>query len=294
MSASTAERALDTSWSRGGREVCVCGSDSGTTNPSSSSGSGQHKRVRFSDQNLEPKPDTEMQTGGHEAPVTRKRSEETDAERLEEEIAETAKADADKRIALKRKPENDPSDSEVEDSAMNSLAELWYREDDRDNEVDLLIFQQRDRYVASVHETGGDKPACEEPKTPFPYDECGWDHIDGTSGKLLNNTLVEKARAQEMSVIRELGVWEVIDRPRDEVVFGTPWVDINKSDEHKPFYRNRLVVQEYKRQADWSFFTATPPLEALRSLLICETIDELPSKLGQPVAWTEPVVFDAD
>ena len=75
--------------------------DSGTTNPSSSSGSGQHKRVRISDQDLEPKLDTEMQTGSQEAPVTRKRSAETDAERLEEETAETAKADADKRIALK-------------------------------------------------------------------------------------------------------------------------------------------------------------------------------------------------
>ena len=46
--------------------------DSVTTNSSSSSGSGQHKRVRFSDQDLEPKPDKE-------APVTRKRSTETDA-----------------------------------------------------------------------------------------------------------------------------------------------------------------------------------------------------------------------
>ena len=61
---------------------------------------------------------------------------------------------------------------------------------------------------------------CEEPKTLFPYDECGWDYIDDTSGKLLGNTLVEKARAEEISVIRELGVWEA-DRPYDEFVFGT-------------------------------------------------------------------------
>ena len=46
-----------------------------------------------------------------------------------------------------------------------------------------------------MHETGGDKPVCEEPKTPFPCDECGWDYIDDTSGKLLNNTLVEKAKS---------------------------------------------------------------------------------------------------
>ena len=121
---------------------------------------------------------------------------------------------------------------------MNSLAELWHRDDDPHSEVDLLIFQQRDRYVASVHETGGEKRVCEEPKTPFPYDECGWDHIDDMSGKLLNNTIVEKARAQEISVIREVGVSEVVDRPRDEVLFGTRWVDINKGDEHKSFYRS--------------------------------------------------------
>ena len=59
-----------------------------------------------------------------------------------------------------------------------------------------------------MHETGGDKPVCEEPKTLFfPYDECGWDYINDTS-------LVEKARTEEISVIRELGVWEVVvDRP---------------------------------------------------------------------------------
>ena len=121
--------------------------------------------------------------------------------------------------------------------------------------------------------------------------QCGWDFIDDTSGKLLNNTRVEKARTEDISVIRELGVLKVVDRACDEVVFGTRWVDINKSDEHKPFYRSRLVVQEYKGQADWSLFTAIPPLETLRSLLICATIDELPNEMGQPVAWTEPVVL---
>ena len=112
-----------------------------------------------------------------------------------------------------------------------------------------------------------------------------------TSGKLLNNTLVEKARAEEISVVRELGVWDMVDRPHDEVVFGTRWVDINKGEEHKLFCRSRLVVEVYKRQAEWSLFTATPPLEALRSLLTCATIDELTSELGQPAAWIEPVVL---
>ena len=59
--------------------------------------------------------------------------------------------------------------------------------------------------------TATDRTVCEEPKTPFPYDECHWKYIDDTSGKVLNDTLVEKARAEEISVIRELGVWEVVD-----------------------------------------------------------------------------------
>ena len=50
-------------------------------------------------------------------------------------------------------------------------------------------------------------------------------------------------------------------------------------------------MQEYKRQADWSLFTATPPLEALRSFLIGATIGELPNDVGQPVARTELVVL---
>ena len=98
--------------------------------------------------------------------------------------------------------------------------------------------QQRDCHVASVHETGGDELVCEEPKTSFPCDECSWDYIDDTSGTLLNNALVKKAKAEEISVIRELGVWEVVDRPFNEVVFGARWVDINKGDETTPFHRS--------------------------------------------------------
>ena len=121
---------------------------------------------------------------------------------------------------------------------MNSFAELWHREHETDGEVDLLILQQRDRNVASVHETGGDKPVCEEPKTLFPYDFFGWDYIDDTSGKLLNHTLVEKARDEEISVICELGVWEVVDKPRDEVVRA----GLTSSKETRP---NRSTADEW-------------------------------------------------
>ena len=136
-----------------------------------------------------PERDAEMQTGSQEAPVTRKRSAETDAERLEEEVT-SAQADSDRRLALKRKAEGYPHDSEVENTVMDSLVESWRENNDPDDEIDLLICQQRDQHVASVHETGTDRPVCEEPKTSFPYDECGWDYIVDTSGNLLNNTLV--------------------------------------------------------------------------------------------------------
>ena len=56
--------------------------------------------------------------------MTRKRSVEVDAERLEEGAAETAEIEFDRRTALKRKAEGDPSDSEMEDSAINSFAEF--------------------------------------------------------------------------------------------------------------------------------------------------------------------------
>ena len=69
--------------------------------------------------------------------------------------------------------------------------------------------------------------------------------MDDTSGQLLNNPLVEKARAEETR-------------------FLVNWVS------------GRLLTDP----------TVTPPLEALRSLLTCATIDELTNEVGHPVAWT--------
>ena len=51
--------------------------DSGAANASSSSGCGQHKRVRLSDQEHS---DSEMQLGGQEASVARKRPAEAGSE----------------------------------------------------------------------------------------------------------------------------------------------------------------------------------------------------------------------
>ena len=124
------------------------------TNPSSSSGSGQYKHVRFTDQErVDPNlgRDAEMKIPGQEASATRTRSAETDLERVEEGAADVAETDPEKRTAVKRKDEGDPSDSEVEDSVMNSFANLWDQENDPDSEIDLLIFQQRDQRCECAH-----------------------------------------------------------------------------------------------------------------------------------------------
>ena len=53
----------------------------------------------------------------------------------------------------------------------------------------------------------------QEPQQPFACDDCGWDCIDDVSGKPLNTTMVNEARAEVIEVINEIVVWEVIDRP---------------------------------------------------------------------------------
>ena len=162
----------------------------GVADPSSSSGSGQHKRVRLADQErLDPIPerDTEMRTGSQEAPETRKRSAETVAERLEEE-ATSAEADSVRRLALKRKAEgglDDSGNTDVEDSV-----------------------HREKKLTCSFCNNVTTTLQARMPETLFPFDECGWDYIDDTSGKLLDNTLVEKARVEDISVIREVsGRW---------------------------------------------------------------------------------------
>ena len=155
--------------------------------------------------------------------MTRKRSAETDAERLEEET--------DKRIALKRKARMIPVTRKWKILS-------WIRL--RDCGIGKMI-QTMKLICSSFKNVIATLRACMRPavisrcvKSPRHLSHtmnAVWITFSTRVAKLLNNTLVEKARAR-ISVIREVGVWEVVDRPRDEVVFGTRWVDINKGDEH--------------------------------------------------------------
>ena len=89
-----------------------------------------------------------------------------------------------------------------------------------------------------MYELGCDKPVCEEPKTPYPCDECRWDYIDDTSGKLLNNTLVEKARAGEFRSFVSLVFGKFVGRPHDGVVFG------NAMGRHQQGRRRQTVLPQ--------------------------------------------------
>eukprot|EP00439_Symbiodinium_sp_Y106_P005152 s6843_g1.t1 len=66
------------------------------------------------------------------------------------------------------------------------------------------------------------------------------DLVDGLVEEILAETFyddltgkelpAEGVKAEEVSVIRQMGVWEIIPRPANEKVIGTRWVDINKGD----------------------------------------------------------------
>ena len=148
---------------------------------------------------------------------------------------------------------------------MNSLAKLRHRENDPDDEVDLFILQQRDCYVASVHETGCNMQVCvKNPRHPSLMM-----NADGTKSM---------TRAASCSTTHLLGRGENrrdFCHPRAWCLGGGRQTLLTrlclaqggststKGDETNPVL---LVVKKYKHQADWSLFTATPPLEALRSL----------------------------
>ena len=63
--------------------------------------------------------------------------------------------------------------------------------------------------------------------------------------------MVEKARAEEIATVKQMGVWRHV--PREECLRNTGrqpikvrWVDINKGDDVVPLYRSRIVAKETK------------------------------------------------
>ena len=95
-----------------------------------------------------------------------------------------------------------------------------------------------------------------------------WDDI---FSKELDPALVCAARAEDLTVVDQMGVWEF--RPLSECLSITgrrpvkvSWVDVNKGDGSAPNVRSRIVAEDFRTDARPDLFAATPPLEFLRYL----------------------------
>ena len=151
-------------------------------------------------------------------------------------------------------------------------------------EFERVLVESRNKTLnlASEHATRtGKYPVCEEPLYEFDVvddmPEQDYWYYDDTSGKKLLDALVQSARQEELGFVDRIGLWEVMDRPRDKRVIGTRWVDTNKGDEAHYNVRSRLVAQETKRKGTIEqFFAGTPPLSALKVLLSLATTSRLP------------------
>ena len=99
----------------------------------------------------------------------------------------------------------------------------------------------------------------------------------------------------EISVINQMQVWEVFDRPSNKKVVATRWVDVNKGDEKNVKYRSRLVAKEIKRlkrsngtPCSWTdFFSSMPPITALRILFTLAVTQKVPDLKGELVDMSD-------
>ena len=144
-----------------------------------------------------------------------------------------------------------------------------------------------------LHSGNNDQePVCEDdlgidPEAPQYWDRTIYQesHFDG-KGK-------REARTEEKSAINQMQVWEVIDRPSNEKVIPTRWVDVNKGNEKNVKYRSRSVAKKIKRSngtpGSWTdFFASMLPITAVQilpTLAVTRTIPNLNGKLtGRYVA----------
>ena len=117
-------------------------------------------------------------------------------------------------------------------------------------------------------------PHVDEPDVWRVYPEYYNEIYDAISGQHLDPTLVSEGRKDEMTFLRELGVYTYDTISNCRAAGGTPvptiWVDVNKGDDAHPNVRCRLCVAETKGRTTLDLgdptqtFSATPPYEALR------------------------------
>ena len=104
----------------------------------------------------------------------------------------------------------------------------------------------------------------------FDFDEeIAWDDVHDKELDLAN---VKEARKAEMDYFRQMKVYRKVPRQKCKDMTGkmpikVRWIDTNKQDELNPKYRSRLVAKQFKRYQDPELYTATPPIEMLRSII---------------------------
>ena len=92
---------------------------------------------------------------------------------------------------------------------------------------------------------------------------------DDAHGGWLPKAEMIEARRLEKGFFRKMGVYRKIPKAqaKGKTIISTRWVDTNKGTEAEPVYRSRLVAKEIKRDIRLDLFSATPPLEVIKTLL---------------------------
>ena len=102
------------------------------------------------------------------------------------------------------------------------------------------------------------------------HETFGWERYKGdATGKESKKELVEAARANDLEVVRKMGVCRHVPREMCMRMTGRPpikrrWVNTNKGDDLHPNYRSRRIAKEIRTNARPDLFTATPPLEYVK------------------------------
>ena len=106
--------------------------------------------------------------------------------------------------------------------------------------------------------------------------------IDDLTGRFISRKMVDDARAEEITFIKKIEVYDVVDveecwEETGEGPISTKFVDINKGSEETPIIGSRLAARHFKKKGEkdrHDLFAATLPLEAKRLLIRMAKVKE--------------------
>ncbi len=109
-------------------------------------------------------------------------------------------------------------------------------------------------------------PPCEDAEEEL---MAAWDDV---TGEELDPEEVTKARAEEVQFYKSRKVYTKVPKSQcwkrtGKAPIPVRWIDHNKGDKTRPNYRSRLVAKDIKKGARPDLYAATPPLEALKTIL---------------------------